>query len=127
MELGRLEIPPDADVASFLLSDGKLNGKPQASKAVTLGEVFAKYRESLPTDSLEPETIRVAEIHMGHVEEVLGSRFAIHKLTQSHLQDYVLQRSKRTGHRGRPLSATTIKKELGTLSPSGPGRWPRGT
>jgi len=30
VELGRLEIPPDADVASFLLSDGKLNGKPRA-------------------------------------------------------------------------------------------------
>lgn len=36
LERGRLEIPPGADPGRFILSDGKMNGKPVVQKALSL-------------------------------------------------------------------------------------------
>lgn len=116
VESGRLEIPPGADIPAFLLSDGKLSGRPEIPKSTTLGKLFIEYRDSLPVDSLEENTLRVAKIHMQHFERFFGVRFAVERLCQQELQNYVSHRSRQTGHRGMPLSATTIKKELSTFS-----------
>ncbi len=93
-----------------------MNGQLEVPKSMALGKLFSEYRDNLPIDSLEPETLRVARIHMDHIERTLGVRFAIERLAQQHLQDYVLQRSKEKGKRGKRLSATTIKKEISTFS-----------
>jgi len=116
VESGRLEIPPAADIPAFLLSDGKLSGRPEIPKSTTLGKLFIEYCDSLPVDSLEANTLRVAKIHMRHIERFFGVRFAVERLSQQELQNYVGYRSRQTGHRGKPLSATTIKKELSTFS-----------
>lgn len=116
VELGRLEIPPGIDIPAFLLSDGKLNGKPEVPKSMTISKLFSEYRDSLPLDSLEAETLRIAKIHTGHIEQFFGKQFQIEKLAQQDLQDYVNHRSKQPGHRGKPLSTVTIKKELSTFS-----------
>ncbi len=115
LEMGRLTIPSGANVASYLLSDGKLTGQPETPNSVSLGKLFAEYRESLPVDSLEPETLRVARIHTGHIERVLGSRFLLERITLQTLQEYVVKRSKDKGKNGKTLSATTIRKELSTF------------
>ena len=54
VERGRLEIPADADVATFLLSDGKLDKKPVLPTTLKLDDFLTKYRQQLPHDSLEP-------------------------------------------------------------------------
>lgn len=115
LEMGRLAIPAGANVAVFLLSDGKLNGRPEASTSVSLACLFSEYRDSLPTDSLEPETLRVARIHTDHIERELGTRFMIDRLKLQTLQEYVVKRSKQSGKNGKTLSATTIRKELSTF------------
>ena len=40
LEHGRLEIPAEADPGTFILSDGKLNGKPTAPTVRTLDDLF---------------------------------------------------------------------------------------
>jgi integrase len=116
VESGRLVIPDTADVPAFLLSDGKLNAKPNFSKPVTLSALFSDFGKDLPDDSLEPETMRVAQIHMRHIKAVLGPKLRVDGLTQADLQKYVNARSKHKGKRGKPLSSVTIKKELSTFS-----------
>ena len=41
VESGRLSIPPHADVAAFLLSDGKINQKIKIVRPTTITEVFS--------------------------------------------------------------------------------------
>ena len=48
VERGRLEVPPGADLAVFLVTDGKLNAKPVIDQALTLAEVFEQYETKLP-------------------------------------------------------------------------------
>jgi hypothetical protein len=48
LERGRLELPAGADVGTFLLSDGKLNGQPSAphfARPLTLAELGDAYIE----------------------------------------------------------------------------------
>ena len=76
VERGRLEIPADADVAAFLLSDGKIeNRKPAAPKRkpLKLGELFEKYAASLPDNAVGPDSLRIAAVHMRHVARILGA------------------------------------------------------
>src|SRR5437016_1309212 len=40
LEQGRLEMPPDADPAQFILSDGKRTAKVKTAAVRTLGELF---------------------------------------------------------------------------------------
>ena len=115
IESGRLTIPDGADVATFLLSDGKLNSKPQFPKVMTLGDLFEAYTEGLPTDALEHETLRIAQIHFGHIRRILGERFTAAALRHQDLQEYVVQRSKERGKRAQTVSSATIRKELSTL------------
>lgn len=113
---GRLPVPADADVASFLLSDGKLTS-PQISKQkqVKLQNLFEAYRDSMPKGALGAETLRIAAIHMGHFKRVIGVSRTLRSIKRDDLQEYVNERSRDTGKRGKPISAGTIKKELSTL------------
>ncbi len=115
MESGRLDIPPGGDVGTFLLSDGKLNERPKSLKRLSLEELFTAYLDSLPIGALEPETLRVAGIHLGHFRRILGSSKKADSITTSRLQLYINKRSRQPGKHGRRVSAATIKKELATL------------
>lgn len=92
------------------------NGKPSVLAGVPLSRVFDEYLAKLPENALGPETLRVAKIHFAHLKRVLGADTPIVQIDKQHLQDYVTERGKSTGKRGKPLSATTVKKELGTFS-----------
>jgi len=74
VERGRLEIPPDADVMAFLLSDGKLGKKPTLQKSVTLDELLTGYKDQLPRDSIEANTRCTMEIHLNAVVSWMPSR-----------------------------------------------------
>lgn len=115
VECGRLTIPEDADVGTFLLSDGQLNGRPKTTKRLQLGKLFEAYRNSIPDDALEPESLRVAGIHVRHFVRLLGSRCIVRSITAEQLQEYVTARSREPGKRGKCVSVGTIKKELATF------------
>ena len=113
---GRLVIPETADIPTFLLSDGKLNGKPSLPTPLTLGNLFQQYLDQLPDGSMETNSLYTAKIHMAHFERVLGKGYFIRGLSLDDLQGYVQQRGKEKGRRKRRLSPTTMRKELSTLS-----------
>jgi hypothetical protein len=57
VESGRLTIPDDADVASFMLSDGKMNGRVKRPSIRFLGELLAKYLAEITEGSIEENTL----------------------------------------------------------------------
>jgi integrase len=143
VEQGRLDVPNGADLAEFLLYDGKLtvatpngndsqahvstaglNGSTARNAVATLphaatkclGAILDEYFPKPPKKAFVPDTLRIARVHAGHLKRILGAKTPIGSLDAERLQDYVNRRQQCTGRRGKPLSATTIKKELGTLS-----------
>jgi len=48
VEAGRIEIPTEIDLPRFLLSDGKLNGKPVVTQSLALQELFARISHLTP-------------------------------------------------------------------------------
>ena len=82
LEMGRLTIPAGANVAAFLLSDGKLIGKPEISESVPLTRLCAEYRASLPADSLEPETLRIAHLQRRELADVEAESFMLRACVQ---------------------------------------------
>lgn len=116
VEQGRLPLPEGGDIVSFLLSDGKLNGKPVIPTTVTLETLFKEYLASLPEGCMEANSLYTAKIHMKHFERILGKRFPSRDLKQGDLQEYVRRRGTETGRRKKRISPATIRKELSTFS-----------
>jgi len=116
VEAGRFVLPDRGDPASFLLSDGKLNGEPKVAERLALANLTERYRAALPEGALESESLRVAELHVRHFLRILGVRKKLADVSLANLQDYVLQRSREPGKRGKTVSVGTIRKELATLS-----------
>ncbi len=112
---GRLEVPTDVDVASFLLSDGRVGKKQLDVVTISLGEIFERYRSGIPVDSLSAETLRIASIHINHLAHVIGPKRQLQTIKRDDLQHYINVRSQATGKRGRFVSTGTIQKELSTL------------
>ncbi|MEM8671021.1 MAG: site-specific integrase [Planctomycetota bacterium] len=114
IESGRLELPKSVDLPTFLLSDGKLDGKP-VTTTLRLGSLYATYAESIPDHALEATTLKTIALHTRHLSRVLGARRPFHSLKVSELQRYVTARSKEPGKGGRCVSAGTIRKEIATF------------
>src|SRR6516162_3041362 len=81
LDQGRLEIPTGADPAAFVLSDGKLTGKPVVQRAQTLAELFATYREKYPAGVKESSTAYTERIHCNHLQRLLGGKTVAQTLT----------------------------------------------
>ena len=114
LERGRLELPPGADPGAFLLSDGKLTGKPTAPKALTLAELYAVYEEKTPAGSKEKNSASTEKSHWKHLTHILGGKVVAQSLTTADIQRYVQQRSE-DSFKGQPIVAGTIRKETATL------------
>jgi len=113
---GRLTLPDDAEIGEFLLSDGKLDGKPVPKKKLrTLGQYKGAFLASIPDGSLEENTLSGMHTHFKHVCRVLGKSFPLGSLSLEDLQSYVDSRSQDPGSRGQTLSPSTTKKELSTF------------
>jgi integrase len=116
VERGRLDVPQGADLAVFLVTDGKLNAKPVIDQALTLAEVFEQYETKLPEGAKEANTRYTERIHLEHLKRLMGARILFKGLTTDALQRYVDERSKEPGQKGKPVSHITIQKEIGTLA-----------
>jgi integrase len=114
IELGTLQVPDGADIATFLLSDGNLAAKPRNEKPTTLTQIFDEYFANLPAGANEATTIDGMRLHQRHLERLLGAEFHVQRLTVSDLQGFIEKRSKEKGIRGN-VTATTIKKALVTF------------
>ena len=113
VESGRLTIPPDADIPTFLLSDGKLNEQPKVKAPWTMSQLFDAYFDAAV--DLEESTVAGMRIHRNHLDRHLGATFTIQNLRLPDLQRYVTRRRRERGLRGRTVSGATIKKEIVTL------------
>ena len=116
VESGRLTIPDDSDVMTFLLSDGKLNKKPVVKSSLTIPELFTEFWDAMPEGNLEDTTIGMMKIHQRHLERLMGKRIITQQITQGDLQKYVTKRSKEKTHKGTTISGVTIKKEIVTFN-----------
>lgn len=116
VEQGEVSIPPDADVLTFLLTDGKMSKPVVIETGLTLKAACDQWEASIPEGNLEKNTLYTARIHLNHLRRVLSEQLRFDRLKFADLQRYVDQRAKAKGRHGRPLSPTTIRKELVTLS-----------
>lgn len=114
LEQGRLEIPPEADPAQFILSDGKRVAKPKLSGVRTLGKLFDTYEAQFTEGAKEENTRRVEKVHARHLKRLLGASTPLGSIKTGTLQDYVNTRAKESYHK-KPIRPQTIKKELDTL------------
>lgn len=117
LEQGRLQVPPGADLLTFLLTDGKKSERKVPSvKPLTLTGLFDAYEAVLPSGAKSQNTLNTEQVHRKHILRVLGEHTPAASLALNDLQRYVNERSKEKGRRGRTVGAVTIKKEIGTLS-----------
>ena len=116
LERGRLILPSHADIATFLLSDGRIEQPIAVPNPVTISELFERYRQELPSGSLEANSLATIEIHLNHLERLIGKSTSLSQISTAVLQRYIDQRSREKGRRGRTISPTTIRKEMTTFS-----------
>jgi integrase len=121
VELGYLPVPDGVDLTTFLLSDGRLPQRPtvvhaEQAKRRTLGELLDKFLASFTPGALEPSTEHCLRIHAGHFKRIFGAKRPLDSIDLAALQDYIETRSRAKGLRGKKLSPTTIKKEIGSLT-----------
>ncbi len=122
----RLLVAPDGgDLKEFILSGGQV-AKPLSPRdlpreevlrpePVTLGRFRERYLDTLSIGAVEESTYGTTAMHLRHVEKTLGEGFPLPSLSLADLQGHVNRRARQKGIRGRPLSPTTIKKEVATL------------
>jgi integrase len=117
LERGRLELPPGADIGTFLLSDGKLNGQPVAApppRVLTLGEFRDAYIEVHSNGAMEENSLATVRMHLRHIITTLGVNFRLGNLAPADLQRHIDRRARKR-YRGRPLSAVTLRKEMASF------------
>ncbi len=117
LERGRLELSPGADIGTFLLSDGKLTGKPVEKPSLhmlTLGELRDLYIAVYSNGAMEENSLATVRIHLSHIIGTLGVSFKIESLRPVDLQKHIDRRARKR-YRGQPLSAATLRKELATF------------
>jgi len=114
LNLGRLQIPDDADPGTWIMSDGKLTTRPRQTekRLVRLGEICEAYLED--QISKASNTVSCEKTHIGHLTRILKKSSRLRTIKLHDLQEYVNIRSKEKYHR-RLISGTTIRKELATF------------
>jgi integrase len=112
LERGRFELPPDADLTTFLLSDGKLASQPVIASTPLLGDVFDRYLAACGNGSIEANSLEMLVLHLKQIRRKLGESFKLQQLSTSHLQDYINTRVRIKGNKSIPLSTVSLQKEM---------------
>jgi integrase len=108
---------PDADPATFIISGGKVAGRPRPisesfqdnSKPPTLKQIFDTYAETLTPGSKEENSLSTEAVHRRHFRRILGEAIVFEMLGVETVQNYVDVRAK------EGVGRETIRKELSTL------------
>ena len=117
LERGKLVLPADVDVKTFIMTGGKVEKRPEpvsdpfqpADEPATIASVFETYFDTLTVGSKASNSIRTEEIHSRHFKRVLGGGRRFDALSVDVLQKYVDKRVK------QGVVRDTIHKELSTL------------
>jgi integrase len=113
IEQGVIEVPPaGADLGTYIVSAGKLGGRPSHAERVepkTLGELFESYLVHYPKGAKEQTTLKTERIHVAHLRRLLDCRLPLALVTTRTVQAYVDARAVDVG-------AETIRKEVGTFA-----------
>jgi hypothetical protein len=104
---GDLTLPEDADIATFVLTDGRRAEKPSPVQRLTLEDAFKDYQSA--RQSIEATTLTTIKIHLAHVSRILKPRTQLRKLSFDSLQHYVNCRQ------DEGASPVTVRKEITSL------------
>ncbi len=121
VERGRIEVPPDCtDIAVFLLSDGKVAGRPPGpveppAKPLSLRELVDRYVTVHSNGAMEANSLATAKIHLEHFARSLRPSFPVQELRIPDLQRHIDGRKRRRGKKPIPVSPVTIRKEVATF------------
>lgn len=75
IERGRLLVPENADLVTFLLSDGRVAEPFANSSQPTLKRLFDAYFDAIPAGSMEESTISGMKIQRQRLEKILRPTF----------------------------------------------------
>ncbi len=114
LQLGRLEIPSEADAGDFILSDGKRNGKPTLPKRHTIGDLLQLYGDRPKQQAKEATTEYSERVHIKHLCKHLKTSQVAQSISTSDVQRYIEKRLNEKW-RGRPIRPQTVKKEVATF------------
>jgi len=115
LQRGVLELPAEADPATFLLSGGKTKQRPQkVEKALTLGQLIDSYLKSLPEQAKEKTTLKTEATHIKHFRARLPMSKAVDSLTTNDIQQFINAESRRKVGT-KFISPDTIKRHMDTL------------
>ncbi len=137
---GRISIPESISLIDFAM--GKTEAaeppvppkppstpppSPEPTPSLTIEQLLNRFFDSIPSDSLEENTLATMGTHRKHLLRLLPKGLTVAVLTGEHLQQYINKRAKEPTQRIRdktvakkkqkrvPVSATTIRKEIVTL------------
>ncbi len=113
---GLLTVPDDADIASFVVSGGRLSTQPgkieeKTDESITLGRLFALYQGSVKDRA---NTGRTKKIHMGHLARIIGDEKRLPDLQLKDVQAYADRRLAEM-HGKRLIRPYTVGNEIKTL------------
>jgi integrase len=113
IEQGLLEGPPlGSDIGTFILSGGKLGGRPSQgvrTELKTLANLFDGYLGAFPKRAKEATTWKTERIHINHLRRLLDVKTFLDDVTTRMLQDYINVRT--------PFVETaTVRKEISTFT-----------
>jgi integrase len=119
-----LKVPDGMDVMSFVLGNGQVGPAPAKSALeasapppadITIDDLKDRYIEAHSAGAMEENSLTTVAMHLRHIIHTFGVNFPVRALTLAGLQEHVNRRAKRKGIRNRPLSPTTIRKEIASL------------
>jgi integrase len=82
----------------------------------TLKTACEAYLQGLPPGAIEENTRLTIQIHLKHLQAILGESRFLSQIRQAVLQEYVTTRASQKTRTGLGISAETIKKEVATAS-----------
>ena len=111
---GRLTIPPAADPAAYILSDGRLLHDSE-SRLVTLAELTTAFQANRIDGHKEASTIKTEDIHIRHLLRFLKGNTFAQAIGYTQMQSYVAKRLGELVGGKRPVSTETVRKEVATF------------
>lgn len=111
---GVLELPPEADTVTFLLSGGRTRSVLASGPSITLGQLFTKYQTTLPEQAKERSTLKTEATHIKIFRKKMPLSKSLDLITTHDVQQFInLESRRKIGE--RCLSPDTVKREVDTL------------
>jgi hypothetical protein len=84
-----LDLPPGADILTFVMSDGKQADALSPPKPITLQELIERYVAACSFGAMEDSSLATVKLHLRHFVRTLRDDFTIANLKLADLQRHV--------------------------------------